>query len=208
MRPGSETRLVAVEGGTVVAATDRVDELSGRSPEEIFREGEDLLARGEYAAAERRFALYVQLEPKSARGYSKMGVAQAHQGRLDDAELSFRRALELDPSMPAAYTNLGNVFFSRKEYEKAIECYRKALSLDPEYAIAHNNLAAAYKALGQIGKAVESLKRAHRLEIHARIRPSERERQQAREAVRKSCLPWAAVPLLIALVVLTKWLLF
>lgn len=128
-------------------------------------EGERHLQAGDHAAAERAFAQAVELAPDSAVAHSKLGVALAHQGRLDDAIGWFNRAIALAPRYAPAYSNLGNAYREQGRLAEALAAYERAVAIDPDYWVAHQNLGVLYKQMGRVGEAVAHFKQATRLSV-------------------------------------------
>src|SRR5256885_201650 len=152
---------------------------------ELLEEAERRLHAGDYAAAERASRQVLEAAPDSAVARSKLGVALAQQGRLDEAIAEFSKALQLHPTYASAYSNLGNAYRAKGMLPEALAAYERALAIDPDYAIAHQNLGILYKQMGRVGEAVDHFKRATRLSL----------RRQADETrqIRRGCLPTAGV---------------
>src|SRR2546426_2920279 len=150
---------------------------------ELLEEAERRLHAGDYAAAERASRQVLEAAPDSAVARSKLGVALAQQGRLDEAIAEFSKALQLHPTYASAYSNLGNAYRAKGMLPEALAAYERALAIDPDYAIAHQNLGILYKQMGRVGEAVDHFKRATRLSLH---RQADGTRQ-----VRRGCLPTA-----------------
>ena len=75
------------------------------------------------------------------------GLAQASQGKAEDALRSFQRAAAAsdDPVLKAdAWNNVGNVLLGGQDAEGAIQAYQQALRLDPSDADTRYNLSLAY----------------------------------------------------------------
>ena len=127
--------------------------------------GEGHLRAGDFAAAVRAFREAVGAAPDSALARSKLGVALAQRGQLDEAITEFSRAVALQPSYAPAYSNLGNAYREKGLTAEAVAAYERAVALDPDYWIAHQNLGALYKEMGRVGDAVEHFKKATRLSM-------------------------------------------
>lgn len=157
-------------------------------------EGERHLQSGDFAAAEHAFARAVELAPDSAVAHSKLGVALAHQSRLDEAVSRFNHAIAVAPSYAPAYSNLGNAYRAKGMLPEALAAYQRAVTIDPDYWIAHQNLGILYKQMGRVGEAVEHLKRATRLSV--------RHAGPVARATRRGCLPAAVLLILVAAAIL------
>ncbi len=161
-------------------------------PRELLEEAERQLQAGEYAAAERAVRRVLEVAPDSAVARSKLGVALAQQGRLDEAIAEFSAALSLHPAYAPAYSNLGNAYREKGMRTEALAAYERAVAIDPDYWIAHQNLGILYKQMGRVGDAVEHFKKATRLSVR---RPP-----GAMAQTRRGCLPPAGALLTGAVV--------
>ncbi|MGA2465783.1 MAG: tetratricopeptide repeat protein [Thermodesulfobacteriota bacterium] len=72
-----------------------------------------------------------------------LGLALAHQGRLDEAIAHFAESLRIYPNYYATHYNLGLALALQGNIEKAMIHYAEALRLKPNYAEAHNKLGIA-----------------------------------------------------------------
>lgn len=165
--------------------------MGGAGPDELLEEGERFLRAGDYAGAERSFRRAVDDAPASAVARSKLGVALAHQGKLDEAIAQFSQALALHSTYAPAYSNLGNAYREKGMLAEALAAYERAVALDPDYWVAHQNLGVLYKQMGRVGEAVEHFKKATRLSMR---------RQGGPPAPRRGCLCTAGATLGIVLV--------
>src|SRR3989440_11659736 len=150
---------------------------------ELLEEAERRLHAGDYAAAERASRQVLEAAPDSAVARSKLGVALAQQGRLDEAIAEFSKALQLHPTYTSAYSNLANAYHAKGRLPEALAAYERALAIDPDYAIAHQNLGILYKQMGRAGEAVDHFKRATRLSL--------RRQADGTRQVRRGCPPTA-----------------
>jgi len=157
---------------------------------ELLEEAERCLQAGEYTAAERAFRQALEADPDSAVARSKLGVALAQQGRLDEAIAEFSKALSLRPTYAPAYSNLGNAYREKGMLPEALVVYERALAIDPDYAIAHQNLGILYKQMGRVSDAVDHFKKATRLSVRMSAGGSSQ--------TRRGCLPTAAALLTVA----------
>src|SRR2546427_12831931 len=90
---------------------------------ELLEEAERRVQAGEYAAAERAFRQVLEAAPDSAVARSKLGVALAQQGRLDEAIAEFSKALSLQPNYVPVYSNLGNAYREKGMLAEALAAY-------------------------------------------------------------------------------------
>lgn len=92
----------------------------------------NILNRGDYVQAERRFSVVIEIEPNFARGYEGRASALMAQGKTTEAIADFDRALELKPDLASAYAGravanlaVGNILGANRD---AVQARR----LDPE----------------------------------------------------------------------------
>ena len=72
----------------------------------------------------------VQLDPKSAVAWDRLGVALQARGIVNtETEHSYRRAIELDPQFPVAYAHLARVLNKIGKASEATPLYDKAIEL-------------------------------------------------------------------------------
>jgi len=72
----------------------------------------------------------VQIDPKNAVGWDRLGVALQARGLLNsETEHSYRRAIELDPQFAAAYAHLARMLNRSNKPAEAAPLYEKATEL-------------------------------------------------------------------------------
>lgn len=72
----------------------------------------------------------VQIDPKNAVGWDRLGVALQARGLLNsETEHSYRRAIELDPQFAAAYAHLARMLNRAGKQGEAAPLYEKAIAL-------------------------------------------------------------------------------
>jgi Tfp pilus assembly protein PilF len=104
------------------------------SPVEL---GDLQMVRKHYQAA---LNAYLEISPKSAEVWNKVGIAYQQMFVTLEAEKSYRNALKLDPKNPDVMNNLGSVFYSLHQYGDAERMYKKALKINPKSALIYKNL--------------------------------------------------------------------
>lgn len=104
------------------------------TPEQL---GDLQMVHKQYQAA---IEAYMQVSPKSASVWNKIGIADQQMFITDEAKKSYRIALKLDPKNPEVMNNLGSVYYSLKEFSYAEHMYRKALKINPKSALIYKNL--------------------------------------------------------------------
>jgi tetratricopeptide (TPR) repeat protein len=108
----------------------------------------------------------VQLQPKNAVAWDRMGVALQARGIVNnETEQAYRRAVELDPEFAVAYIHLGRVLKKLGRWSEAPPLYEKASSLAKDAATL-NLIAESLQAEQQWESSEPILKRA--LELDAR----------------------------------------
>ena len=99
--------------------------------------GQQLLATGRLAEAERAFAAAVAKTPGDAGAWNYLGNARFAQKLWTPAIEAFERARALLRSNGQVSDNIGACWFSLSEFERARECFERAVALDAGDARAH-----------------------------------------------------------------------
>jgi cytochrome c-type biogenesis protein CcmH/NrfG len=83
-----------------------------------------------FADAETFARRSVQIDPKNAVGWDRLGVALQARGLANsETEHAYRRAIELDPQFAAAYAHLARMLNRSKRQSEATPLYEKAIEL-------------------------------------------------------------------------------
>ena len=128
------------------------------------RSGADNAKR--FADAETFARRAIQLQPKNAVAWDRLGVALQSRGVFNaETEHSYRRAVELDPEFAVAYAHLARVLNRAGKTDEAAPLYDKAIQLAKDAATL-NLIAESLQAEQQWQNSEPVLKRA--LELDAR----------------------------------------
>jgi tetratricopeptide (TPR) repeat protein len=95
--------------------------------------------------------------------HNNLGVALAHNGRLDEAISHYSEALRLKSDASEVHINLANVLAAQGSVDEAIKHYFEALRLEPDYDKAHNNLGNALAGKGKVEEAMNHYSEAIRI---------------------------------------------
>lgn len=113
-----------------------------------------------FADAERFARRAVQLQPKNAVAWDRLGVALQSRGSFtNETEHAYRRAVELDPQFAVAYVHLGRVLKRLGRNDEATPLYDRAISLAKD-APTLNLIAESLQAEQQWEQSGPVLKRA------------------------------------------------
>jgi tetratricopeptide (TPR) repeat protein len=102
------------------------------------------MARKEYQEAAVSYRKLVEVNPKNAVYWNKLGIALHQQEDLVDALKSYQRSAKADPSYADAQNNIGTIWYQRKKFSKAIRAYQRAIKLRNDMAVLYSNLGYAY----------------------------------------------------------------
>lgn len=127
---------------------------------QTIEKGLALAARGLYADAALAFCRAVELDPRLAEAYQRLGEVLLPLGRWQDAAASFCRAVELRPVYPEAYNHLGVALKNLERLPEAEECFRQAIAQQGDYVAAYHNLGNCLKAAGRLSDAEAAYLRA------------------------------------------------
>lgn len=145
----------------------------------LMNYGLTLMARADYAGAERYFTDALRLTPNYSYLHTNMGIIMNATGRPAEAEGYFRKAISLDPNNPECYHYYGVFLNNRDRPLEAISQFLKALELAPAHLEARHALMSTYFGRSDTDK-------LHELAAETlRIAPNDREAAGYLTAVNK-----------------------
>ncbi|MFH1034049.1 MAG: tetratricopeptide repeat protein [Pseudomonadota bacterium] len=133
----------------------KIETTSGIPEDDLLREG--LIDR---------LSQYLAAEPGAWHVRYNLGVALAHEGRLDEALEQFRQVLADSPKHMQSLVNIGGIHLSRGDAGEALKSFTSALSVW-DVPLVRANLAVAYLQLDRQDQAERELRRA--LEMDPRL---------------------------------------
>jgi tetratricopeptide (TPR) repeat protein len=104
--------------------------LNGCSPG-VYRQGSDMVNRGEYDRAADLYYEEIRNNPESADAWRELGIALYKKGDLTKAEDAFKQANNIKPQA-GSNMYLGLIYEKQEKYDLALEAYRVSLSLKPK----------------------------------------------------------------------------
>lgn len=112
--------------------------------EELFFEGNRLLAGGDAPSAEMCFREAVRIAPDFAEAYANLALMLNQRGAADRAEFYYQRSIALDPEHAQTHVNLGALLAQRKRFAEAEAAYIQAISIEPDAPATWSNLGVLY----------------------------------------------------------------
>jgi len=109
-----------------------------------YRQALDLMAAGDYAAAEHPLQAVSRARPDLAGPRFNLGLVYTRTERRKAALASLREAARLNPKLAAAHNQIGILQRQAGDFQAARRAYKQALTADPDYAKAHLNLGILY----------------------------------------------------------------
>ena len=119
--------LLAVVGLFVAAET----------ADELLKEAQAALEKGQVKDAERLAGKAVEQEPKSARARYVRALTRAAAGKHEEAIGDFDKAIELDGKLAEAYDFRGSEYFKLGKIKESLADFDKFLELRPEERNGH-----------------------------------------------------------------------
>lgn len=122
------------------------------------RAGEEALAKGRYAEAEKAYETLRQLSPATAEVHARLGLIYFQQGKFAEAVPPLREAIKLKPALPNLDTLLAMSLSELGQHEAALPGLKKgfAQTADPVVRrMAGLHLQRAYTGLSRDREAVE-----------------------------------------------------
>ena len=105
----------------------------------------------------------LQVTTNNHFAHNNLGVALAHNGRLNEAISHYSEALRLKPEAFEVHNNLANALAAQGSMDEAIQHYLESLRLEPDYDKAHNNLGNVLAGTGKGEEAINHYSEAIRI---------------------------------------------
>jgi len=119
------------------------------------KRGEELLEKGDIAAAIAIFSAILQEDPRNVTAYVARGEANAKKGELDVAIANYTAAIQINPRHLKSHFNRAMSLAAKGRAEDAIADYGKVIEIDPGNSAAYINRGNLYFAKGEVGRAIE-----------------------------------------------------
>lgn len=123
----------------------------------LFAEARSEEQKGDWKAAGKLYAEYLQLSPDSPRVHANLGVVYAHEGKFDAAIAEYRSALRLNPALKSMYLNLGIAYFRKNDFVNAVPPLQKFLHFQPKSRQGMELLGLSYAQSGRFKEAIRTL---------------------------------------------------
>lgn len=150
------------ELAVALSQTKKAGRQAGDDPRLLLAEGDLLLAKGrstsgplEARAAERALRAALEKDRNSSRGWLKLGVALAQQGRNQEAQDAWLQAASLSPRSPAPWLNVAAMSERSGRPDLAVMAYSRALEIEPGNAAARQGVQRARTSLARPGTAAQ-----------------------------------------------------
>jgi SAM-dependent methyltransferase/cytochrome c-type biogenesis protein CcmH/NrfG len=125
-----------------------------------LKEAIGLHQRGEVLDAERIYREVIAADASAADAWHMLAIAQADQGRFDDAAKSVQSATELRPGIPHYWLTRGKIAAERRDEAEAQASLRRAGELDARFAEAWFDLGQSYEREERLPEAVAAYRAA------------------------------------------------
>jgi eukaryotic-like serine/threonine-protein kinase len=102
----------------------------------------------------------IALAPRSAEGYSWLGLLQGIQGRSEAGVQAARKATKLEPLSANAQTNVGWPLYIGRRHDEAVAEFRKALHIDPNAMYPLWAVGMCYQSMGASQEAITAYERS------------------------------------------------
>jgi tetratricopeptide (TPR) repeat protein len=131
-----------------------------KKKERFLASGQEYFEQEKYPEAMIQFKNAVQLDPRSALGYYRLGLTYLKLGRGPEAFGAFQKSVDVDPGASGAQIQLGNLWLASGRPGDAKQCAEEALKTDPNAWMAWVLLANASVLLKELPEAGEALDKA------------------------------------------------
>jgi tetratricopeptide (TPR) repeat protein len=130
-----------------------------------YEKGSESLEKGEYPEAEKRLQKAIELDPKFAEAWVRMGDLEQRRKNLDRAIENYQQAINADPNFPLPYLRMAYLSAVSRDWEQTRKLTERLVALDPvDFPLAYYYNAAAELNLKHIDKAESSALRAESMD--------------------------------------------
>ncbi len=116
---------------------------------ELFVDAQLKFVSDSYEESIELFQKVLDVDPKCAKAYQAIAVANVRLQRQDQAVDNIDKALECEPENPRLHYHKGAILFQIQKLDEAIESLSRAITLDPTYAPAYTLRSSVFEALGE-----------------------------------------------------------
>lgn len=116
------------------------------------------IANRNWPAAERRFRLVVDRNPRFVAGHGWFATALMARGRFDEALVELSRASRLDPYAYLVSNDEATILYCARRYDQAVARARKTLALEPQFIYARIIIGACEAARGRYAEAIREFR--------------------------------------------------
>ena len=120
---------------------------------------------GSYDEAAKDYSRSIELDPKNAEAYRRLGSLYQRRNNPAGALANYRKAIELQPSYYMPRFNLASFYLQQQQYGEAEAEYRDVIRFAPDLRSAHKGLANVLMRRGQYSEAEAELRTAFRLGV-------------------------------------------
>ncbi len=124
-----------------------------QSIKELIERAAKAIDSGDYKAAIRDYERVVELDPKSAPMYFKLGALYMNEDDYREAIGAFEKAVDFGAKDANTYYYLANACIQYGEYEKAQKAYEEAVKLKPDNSMIRHDLGMIYLRRGRLKEA-------------------------------------------------------
>jgi outer membrane protein OmpA-like peptidoglycan-associated protein/tetratricopeptide (TPR) repeat protein len=116
--------------------SQEIEYVKTNNARESLQFAQDLVAKGEFAKAERQLAHTLKIKPDFAVAYRELGTVLLELSRYAEATIAYEKSFEYTTEISrAAYFECGEAYFKSDDTEKALYYYKKYTDLkDKNYA--------------------------------------------------------------------------
>ena len=159
-----ETRLAAAGFAALVLICFGLQYAALRRYDNHLVTAQELLNRGDIAAAERELAPIIKKGIQDARAQTLLGIIKVRQGKAKEGITALSQAIRLAPGYPAPHLALADTLLVYRNYQAAALEFRTATRLDAGNAHAYVGLGEALTGLNRLEEAGTAFREALRLD--------------------------------------------
>lgn len=130
----------------------------------LYLKAEQQLGKMDVAGAAASLRKAVEIAPRFAAAWNRLGIIAYQSRKYDEAEELFRKALEQEPGSFPPLVNLGGALLSLGRFGESLEVNLRAARKKPDDPLAQSQLGMSYFMLGEYDRAEAALRHAKTLD--------------------------------------------
>lgn len=134
-------------------------------PRKEYEKGSELLEKGNLAEAEKSLRKAIDLYPKFAEAWMRLGDVEQRRKNMEGASADYQEAINSDPNFTLPYIRMASLSARVQNWTETLQLTERLISIDPvSYSLAYYYNAIANMNLNRLAQAESSALKAENLD--------------------------------------------